>query len=224
MGGLNLHMGNYEHTPLDRPWDAVSLTGEKSWAHQLREEEHPDGSSWSEGRKEKWATRKALAYMAAHPGLTFGRTIVKWADFWGIEREYIAALQRRIYRPPGWFRSLVTAAIVGSYALLMLLSCLGVFLAPPMDRRVHGLFLLLIGFIAGLHAIVFGHSRYHIPLVPLLLLYASAGVAQQSWRQLGRFSLSVGSVLAAIMFVAIWARELFVRDASRIVDLWKGVQ
>src|SRR5262249_9782521 len=31
MGGINLRMGNYEYTPDDRMWDAVSLTGEKNW-------------------------------------------------------------------------------------------------------------------------------------------------------------------------------------------------
>ena len=35
MGGLNLHMGNYEYTPHDRPWDAVSLSGPLNWAAEL---------------------------------------------------------------------------------------------------------------------------------------------------------------------------------------------
>ena len=28
-------MGNYEHTPDDRMWDAVALTGEKNWSYAL---------------------------------------------------------------------------------------------------------------------------------------------------------------------------------------------
>jgi 4-amino-4-deoxy-L-arabinose transferase-like glycosyltransferase len=223
MGGLNLRMGNYEHTPLDRPWDAVSLTGEKSWAHELRQE-HPDVSTWSEGRKEKWATRKALGYMAAHPGVTLKRAVIKWADFWGIEREYIAALQHGLYRPPAWFRWSATFAIAGAYVVLVVLASLGVFLAPPGDRRVQWLFLMLIGFVSGLHAIVFGHSRYHVPLVPLLLLYASAAAARRTWGRLGRLPIAAGPVLAVGMFMAIWAREMFVRDAGRIAELLRGTQ
>jgi hypothetical protein len=162
--------------------------------------------------------------MAAHPGTTLVRAIAKWADFWGIEREYLAALQRGLYEPPVWFRLAAIVAIIGAYVAVMLLACLGVFLAPPPDRRFHWLCLLIIGFVAGLHAIVFGHSRYHIPLVPLLLLYACAGIAHQGWRRLGRFSTAVGPVLAACMFLAIWAREILVRDGARIAELLKGTQ
>ena len=43
MGGMNLRMGNYEYTPDDRMWDAVSLQGEKSWVHGLS----PHWSCWS---------------------------------------------------------------------------------------------------------------------------------------------------------------------------------
>jgi 4-amino-4-deoxy-L-arabinose transferase-like glycosyltransferase len=32
MGGMNLRMGNYEHTLEDRMWDTVSLTGAENWA------------------------------------------------------------------------------------------------------------------------------------------------------------------------------------------------
>jgi hypothetical protein len=104
-----------------------------------------------------------------------------------------------------------------------LLACLGVFLAPPADRRFHWLCLALIGFVAGVHTIVFGHSRYHTPLVPLLLLYAGAAVAQRSWRHLGKLP-AAGSLLAAGMFLAIWAREILGRDLGRIAELLRGAQ
>jgi hypothetical protein len=58
MGGMNLRMGNYEFTPDDRMWDAVSLTGEKGWAAGL-EADHV-GQVVTEGVKEKWAQRKAI--------------------------------------------------------------------------------------------------------------------------------------------------------------------
>jgi hypothetical protein len=223
MGGLNLMMGNYEHTPVQRPWDAVSLEGEKSWAHQLRME-HPDCSTWSEGRKEKWATKRALEYMAAHPGVTLVRSVVKLCDFWGLEREIIAGFQKGLYAPPRWFAAGAAAAITVSYVAMMLLASLGFWLARPPDRRVHAYFAVLIIFIAGLHALAFGHSRYHLPLVPILILYASSAVIGRSWRDVGkRIAPTAAFLLTAGALLAIWAREVLVRDFDRIQKLLQAL-
>jgi hypothetical protein len=67
MGGINLRMGNYEYTPDDRMWDAVSLRGEKNWVYGIGADvDHTP----TEGEKDKWAQRKALEYMRANPGIT----------------------------------------------------------------------------------------------------------------------------------------------------------
>ena len=101
MGGMNLRMGNYEYTPDDRMWDAVALTGEKSWVNGLAPA--PPGEPMTEGRKEKWAQRKAIEYMRDHPGDTLRRAFIKFADFWGLEREFIAGVQSGLFAPPRWF-------------------------------------------------------------------------------------------------------------------------
>ena len=93
MGGINLRMGNYEYTPDDRMWDAVALTGEKSWVYGIWND--LPGQTITEGRKEKWAQRKAIEFMRAHPGVTLRRSFIKFADFWGLEREFIAGVQKR---------------------------------------------------------------------------------------------------------------------------------
>ena len=92
MGGMNLRMGNYEFTPDDRMWDAVALNGEKSWVHGLSRDFA--GQQVTEGQKEKWAQRKALEYMRAHPGITLRRALIEFADFWGLEREFAAGVQK----------------------------------------------------------------------------------------------------------------------------------
>jgi hypothetical protein len=217
MGGLNLMMGNYEHTPLERPWDAISLQeGEKSWAHQLRIE-HPDCATWSEGRKEKWATKRALEYMAGHPGQTTLRSLVKLCDFWGLERVIIAGLQKGLYAPPKWFAVAAALAITVSYVGMMLLASLGFWFARPLDARIHAFFAVVILHICGLHCLAFGHSRYHLPLVPILILYASSAVVRRSWREIGsRAAPTIAFLVTAGGLVAIWAREVFVRDFDLI--------
>src|SRR5258708_29659999 len=121
MGGINLRMGNYEYTPDDRMWDAVALTGEKSWVHGLSID--PPGQPVTEGMKEKWAERKAIEYMRAHPGVTARRALIKFADFWGLEREFMAGGLKGLHAAP--------ARVSGIRSLPTLLSSPAILVARP---------------------------------------------------------------------------------------------
>jgi hypothetical protein len=145
MGGMNLRMGNYEFTPEDRMWDAVALTGERNWSYVLRDK--PEARTWTAGQKEKWAQHEGLAYMAAHPGTTIRRSLLKFADFWGLEREMLAALMAGLYHPPRWFAWLASASVLIAYPLVVVGAVLGACLvspretsdtlADPLDHRVY---------------------------------------------------------------------------------------
>ena len=101
MGGLNLRMGNYEHTPEDRMWDAVSDRGRAELVACAAR--RAPGATLTEGQKDKWAQRKAVEYMVAHPGTTLRRAVIKFADFWGLEREYAAGIAQGLYARRRWF-------------------------------------------------------------------------------------------------------------------------
>lgn len=216
MGGLTLMMGNYEHTPVDRAWDPTTLRGEHSIFQNMKTE-HPESSEWTEGQKEKWAQRKAVAFMLENPGTTIKRSMIKWGSFWGLERTILAGFHLNYYDPPRWFALLTTVVIPLSYTLVMILACLGMFLAIPEDRRAHWFFLLLLLFVSGLHALVFGHSRYHLPLMPLLIVYAASAISSKCWSQF-RYGLPkiVGPVTASLGLILVWSREIFVVEGERI--------
>jgi hypothetical protein len=77
--------------------------------------------------------------------------------------------------------------------------------------------LALIGFVTAVHSIVFGHSRYHLPLVPFLAIYAAATWTSGTWRNLlGNLRLSAGPVALMAVLVALWGHEVLVRDSERI--------
>jgi len=221
MGGMNLRMGNYEHTPEDRMWDAVSLTGDRNWIHGFTGE-YP-GQVVTEGHKDKWAQRMAIEYMLSHPGTTFRRALIKFADFWGLERELVAGVQQGLYDPPRWFVVLAAAAILVSYVAIGFAGGAAIWLAPP-EWRLHVLMLLPVVVITGVHTIVFGHSRYHIPLVPILAVYA-AGLWQvglaRAWRdaRVAKF----GVVATVLVLVAAWVRQVLVVDAGRVRAFLEGV-
>ena len=138
--------------------------GEQNWSYALQQE-YP-GRDFTEGEKEKWAQRKAVEYMVSHPGTTVRRSLIKFADFWGLEREFIAGVQKGMFSPPLWFTVVAALAHRRRAAARRHPRCRGAWLAAPRDWRLHVLLLLPVVVIAGVHTLVFGHSRYHLPLVP----------------------------------------------------------
>jgi 4-amino-4-deoxy-L-arabinose transferase-like glycosyltransferase len=221
MGGLNLRMGNYEHTPEDRMWDAVSVSGERNWVHLLTEEQAAGlaPAQVTEGFKDKWAQRKALEYMRRHPVTTLRRAAIKFADFWGLERSFIAGVQQGLYSPPTWFTAVATVLMLVSYAGIALVGTAGLWLTPP-AWRPHLLLLLPIFLVAGIHSVVFGHSRYHLPLIPILAVYAAALWESGLRKNLAQPGFArTGALFSMIVLLGIWLRQIIVVDGARIQNL-----
>ena len=218
MGGMNLRMGNYEYTPDDRMWDAVALSGEKSWVHGLSRDFA--GQPVTEGQKEKWAQRKALEYMRANPGITLRRALIKFADFWGLEREFAAGVQNGFYAPPAWLQVFGSIAIVLAYVIVIAAGAAGIWLAAPEDWRMHVALLLPVVVIMGAHTIVFGHSRYHLPLMPIFAIYAAAVLsARVPAYRLSHRPVLVGAAVTVTVLFSVWIRQIVILDFARITAL-----
>jgi hypothetical protein len=218
MSGMNLRMGNYEHTPEDRIWDAVSLKGEKNWVYALTQEPPgppPPGGVYTEGMKDKWAQRKAIEYMRTHPWTTLRRAAIKFADFWGLERSFIAGVQQGLYNPPGWFVAVSAVGILLIYVIVALAGAAGFWLAP-LDWRTRTLLLLPVMIICGVHAVVFGHERYHLPVMPIFAVMAAAVWHRGIRRSAGSRFTAAGALLSVGLLVAIWARQVLYTDAARL--------
>jgi hypothetical protein len=223
MGGRNVLMGNYRYTPLFRSWDAISLRGERAWTYDLRAGFPP--SDWrTPGLLDKLALREGMRFIREHPGLTMKRDAVKFCQFWGLERELVAAASRDYYGPlPSVTLVLVTLAIFASYAAVALTGVFGVVMAPSApsaDRRFRRLVLLVILFIWAIHTVVFAHSRYHLPAVVLLLPFSAAAVsdAREIWRRRGTPAWWCACATSCLL-VLIWTLEIFVLDRARFSTL-----
>jgi len=219
MGGMNLRMGNYEHTPDDRMWAVVGLDGDKNWSHELALERGSGAAPLTEGQKEKWARDKAVDYMLHHPLVTARRSLIRFADFWGLEREFAAAIAQGIYQPPRWFGVLVAIAMGLAYPIVMLLAVVGVFMVPLKDLRTHAFLFSLVAFICMVHTVVFGHSRYHLPLIPILLVYAAAAIDWLSHASRLPARTWTPVLVAASILCLIWIRQVFAVDADRLHQL-----
>lgn len=222
MAGRTLMIGNYRHTPLERPWDFSAVPAERSWAVALAATYRVPANA-TRGEIDALAFRAGLRFMWEHPWLTLGRSIAKFVRFWGLERELIAGAAR------GYFGHLSSPAvlllaltILGAYVGAMLTGIFGLLMAPPADRRAHELLLLVIGVICLVYTVTFGHSRYHLPVMPLMLLYsASACVhARDIWSRRRSPAFRWAVALCATLILG-WLWELAV-DADRYWPLLRG--
>jgi 4-amino-4-deoxy-L-arabinose transferase-like glycosyltransferase len=212
MGGRNFMMGNYEHTPLYRSWDAISITGEREWIAVLQERHRNDGIGQTQGQIDKLAMKEAVRFVRENPGLTAHRDVVKFFDFWGLERELVAGADAGYFGPiPGAGVAGLCAFICAGYALVLFAGVFGATIRPP-DVRVHALFLLLIGFTCAVHSVVFAHSRYHLPIMPFVMVYAAAVMTAPATRPASRAAFWLAAGFCALVIVGwiwnAWAGDL----------------
>lgn len=218
MGGRNAMMGNYEHTPLERSWATIDIVqGDKAW-HRVLAAEHPEFASLTQGQRDKVAMAHAKAYVLSHPGQTLQRDIVRFFNFWQLERTLVAGAKEGLFGElPRWIVLIAGVLICGSFAAVMFAAIFGTLLTPPGDWRLHWLLLLTIFFPCLLHTLIFAHSRYHLPVMPLVIVYAAAALTQLRFIgtqvRTARFALAT---LACLCLIVGWTREIIVVDLEQI--------
>lgn len=215
MSGRNLMMGNYEYTPLYRAWDAIHQEGEKNWYSVLRTK-YENVDPMTQGQKDKLAGKYAKEFMMLHPGLTLQRFGMKALCFWQLERSTAAlfahgAVEGISSEDSKQLSILVAVVIMTYYALVFTTAVFGAFFAPPKSWRVHLLFLCVVVLFWGVHSLVFAHSRYHLPLTPLLCLYSAAYVTYVTENGFDFTRRQIPSLIASILivgtFVGFWTLE-----------------
>jgi hypothetical protein len=152
---------------------------------------------------------RGLAFIGKEPVTFLARVPVKFADFWGFERNLVdvaEATQRGLrdswHSPAKLAADLVSAA---AYVLLMLAAIRGFAMAP--DDRWKLLFGAVGLYFVLVHVVVFGDARFHLPLVPFLALYA-AWVIENRPRIAWRSRRVLMASALAVIFVIVWLHEL----------------
>lgn len=134
-----------------------------------------------------WFTR-AREYISAQPLEWFKLLGRKWLLVWNA-REIEDSDDFYIYRQWSWLLALLSW--FSHFGVLVPLACIGVFLTLRQWRHLWLLY-AMIGALAASVAVFYVFGRYRYPLVPLLALFAGAGIVetwrlwrQQAWRALG---------------------------------------
>jgi 4-amino-4-deoxy-L-arabinose transferase-like glycosyltransferase len=174
----------------------------------------------TQGQRDKLALSHAMHFMSTHPWLTAQRSLVKFFNYWQLERMLPAAAQQGYFGELSLLTKLsVTAIVCGSYAALLFAAVFGVCCTPPGNWRVHLFLLANVLFPCAVHSIIFAHSRYNLPTMPLLCIYAAAAVL--NWRDIWSRRRSMTFVLAALLclvFALGWVREFLFVDYGSLTS------
>jgi hypothetical protein len=221
-GGFNLWSGNNERIPPDLqglwavglplengldPRAASPLPGE-AWRSEVMARLRAAGIEDENGPEaDRWYRARALEEIAARPGRFVARVTRKLAALWAPDFFLPRHLLRDWYgrTPPILAASLTVLTMALSFVPLAFgLAALA--LLPPSRFRA-----LAIAWIAAyvlVHAVAYGHSRMHQPLVPILTLAVAAWwcgerpASRTTSSALVRGGAWVALVLAAWIFVA----------------------
>jgi 4-amino-4-deoxy-L-arabinose transferase-like glycosyltransferase len=221
MGGRNAMMGNYEYTPMERSWATISDVPEEYQWYRVLQRNSPGKEPLTQGQLDKLALRHALRFVVAHPWLTLKRDMVKFFNFWQLDRMLIAAAVGGYFGDlSATTRFFIATLICGCYAFVLLGGILGACCYPPKDVRFHWFLIASILLPCAIHTLIFAHSRYHLPVIPLLAVYAAAAIVnrREIWRRRRTIRFAMASGLC-VLIVAGWLRELFFVDFELINQL-----
>jgi hypothetical protein len=219
MGGRNVMMGNYEYTPLERSWATIeSETGDRAWNVVLGQS-MPQHDPLTQGQLDKAAMKYGVNYFFAHPEQSLARSTVKFFDFWQLEREIVAGIRQSFFGNVSRTVMFAVAIVVcGAYAATIFGAILGMFVLPPARWDVLVLLLAWIGFPCAIHTIAFAHSRYHLPLIPILAVFAAAAFCgrREIWERRRSWKVALAT-LACVILASSWIREFVMVDLKWFV-------
>jgi tetratricopeptide (TPR) repeat protein len=209
--GVNFYLGNHEgadglYEPL-RPGHG-SFAMERADAIELAEQ--ASGRELAPGEVAAYWLGLSRAWIAAHPGEWLRLLGRKWMLLWN-DREIPDSDEPLVYEDASPL--LRAASTVFSFGTLLPFALVGVVVTRPARRRLLVLYLVLGAF--SLSAALFvAFARYRVPLIPVLALFASAGVGELAARVRARRWRALAAPAALVLVGTLVARRPVETEAS----------
>jgi 4-amino-4-deoxy-L-arabinose transferase-like glycosyltransferase len=162
----------------DWPFESIPVrpVGDIAAAHLVRDAIRATGNERPNDLDiTRYARRSALRFIADDPVAFIGRARLKLVDLWNPTSFSMRHFVVEAYGPASTaVRHLTSAAAVLSYLLVMAFAAAGLWLA----RRQPATWLVLsmVALISGISAVAFGLTRFRLPLLPLLAIFAAHAV------------------------------------------------
>lgn len=189
-GGYNIWNGNNEYIPegVQAVWgvglrlenglaaDLVEFLPGEQWRDEVRQRMASDGvRSRFDCDGSAWYRERGLGEIFADPGEFLSRVPLKLAALWSPD----LFLTRHLVRD--WYGETPVGVALGLAALALLASVVPLLLGPGAlavlpRTRFRSLTLMWGGLYLVAHSVIFGLSRMHFPLVPLLVLAVAGAV------------------------------------------------
>ena len=161
--------------------------------------ERAEGRDLTPGEVSNYWFRQSLDYIRSRPGEWLGLLGVKWLLVWNA-REIEDSNDFYIYREWSWLLKLL--GWINHFGILAPLAALGLWLTRDRWRYLWPLYAMILALAASV-AIFYVFGRYRYPLVPLLVLFAGAGVVEVV--RLFRDRVWIGLVPALLILFAAGA-------------------
>ena len=161
------------------------------------------GRSLTPGEVSDYWLQKAWDYIRSEPGQWFELLGKKWLMVWNA-REIEDSDDYYIYKQWSWLLSFLGR--INHFGILTPLAAVGLWLTRRQWRRLWLLY-AMIAALASSVAVFYVFGRYRLPLVPLLALFAGAGLVESArlYRQRHWWSLMAGLALFTLVgMVANW--------------------
>lgn len=196
--GTNFYMGN--HAGADGRYAPLKP------GREIPEYERKDATALAEqaaGRKltprqvSAFWMGQAWSYIGSQPLDWFRLLGTKWLLVWN-RYEIPDTESYYIYRDSSWL--LTVLGRIHHFGILCPLAVIGIVVTWPQRRRLWMFYLVALAIAASVTAFyVFG--RYRFPLVPVLVIFAAAGLAEgwKSWRSSNQARAGAAIVLAALV-------------------------
>jgi tetratricopeptide (TPR) repeat protein len=160
-----------------------------------------------------WADR-ALDFITSHPKAwlkLLGRKVALLSN----AVEVLDTESQETYAE--WSTPVRLAAYVGHFGVLLPLAALGVWATWPQRERLRILYAMAIAYAASV-VMFYVFARYRFPLVPFLVLFASAGLASFPRFVRAGSSRQLALVLASVLAIAVFANwPILSRDLMQAV-------
>jgi len=211
IGKINVMLGNYEYTPLNRAWDAhITQTGERAWTYPLRKEGRYD--KMTEAERADWSFHEGVRFMIQHPALTLKRSFVKFCNFWELERGPSSMAVKGFLGNANIAILEIFAALGCIFQSLILLGTIFFFVYFFKDNIVTNvLFSLIVVYFTLMHSMIYGHPRYQLPLTPILFVCCANTFLRI--REIGRQKRWIQFLVAASVcafFTFVWIRQFYI--------------
>jgi 4-amino-4-deoxy-L-arabinose transferase-like glycosyltransferase len=121
---------------------------------------------------------KAFEFIRKNPSEFLILGAKKFAHFWGFLLPFFNCYlyDYFIHPIPSWLFMVLAPLTVLPYALVLPLAIFGIIFYQKWDKKA-SLLLLLIFYYVILHSVVIASTRYHMPVVPFLIIFAAYGAS-----------------------------------------------